>query len=152
MNEELRRLRNKMLYPSGVPFEKGCEFLFPTNRFTVPTLEKFTIIIEYTHKKETWFDAVMNLDDGKSIQEGDVMNLAPDFEKNQKIAILGKPVSLPDVLRMIDMDRVHDFAFSNDYVEIIRNDIPQRIIQIDLSKEIEDQLEACEDLLTLFKK
>jgi len=145
--KQLRELRNKIIYNGDVPLEFGCEF----------------IAKEYTrfHGKQQELLFVWNNEDANddefvgNIFEFDYM-YKQDIEAGHtedhdgywlRFEILGKPTTLAEILLMMnekfpDEDDPRMFAIDSRgfiYDVLDRFELAQPYIQLDLTKEIEDQ-------------
>ena len=160
--KELTDIRNEILYPDGVPLEFGCQIIAINDIETGERLHKNGgnskkneikkgDILSFITKNRKTDVVVMSCGDNCFLPAYDV------FRQNYKI--LGKPISLNDILRLIQENKQNKFFYcisTNGYFEVM--DIDNNIIlddfsfKINLEKEIKDQkTETLEQLYSMIK-
>ena len=143
--KQLRELRNKIIYNGDVPLEFGCE---------VEIDNEYYIYIKYETEdfsEDKYFITKIDTNNGygwrEIIYNTSVITAFDEIQNN--IKILGKPVTLQEVLLMI---RNYDNIDAGSYYKMytngeIYNEVDELFVKIDLTKSVEEQDEEVLDKL-----
>ncbi len=135
--KEITAIRNKMLYPDGVPFEFGCDVKWNNNIYTIQAFGGISADPDF---------------DKNCVQITNFKPYGEAYPLMNEIVNLGKPVSIVDILRMLPEDETIE-VFKQKELNIIKGSRHNRI-DIDLTKGdyIKDQDEDIQkEILKLIK-
>jgi len=142
--EKIREIRNERLYPDGVPLEEGVEFIHyqGLHRSEKSKCVKTNHVIKCICDKDKEYPYVFTKDHNDlEVHWEDRWSWKGAFKAClfwSNCVVLGKPVSLNDILRLIK-DEHFPKIIEQDTMKYVVNFLNVKKIDIDLTKPIKEQ-------------